>query len=196
MNKELEIKKLKREIASLKAIAHHDQLTGILNRRGFQEQAGLFFKAIVINRRQSEKRALPKLPFSLIFFDIDDFKKINDKYGHDTGDEALKFVVARVRDNLRESDIFGRWGGEEFVIALLGVDENAAYSIADKLRAAIAEKPQTYKRAKISITGSFGIASYGAEESLNDLVIHADKTMYYAKKKLSKNSVAKFSQIK
>jgi len=195
MNKELRIKKLEREIAELRAVAHHDQLTGILNRRGFKEEAGLFFKAIIISRQQSERRSIPRLPFSTIFFDIDNFKKINDKYGHDAGDAVLKSVTKIVQDNLRDSDIFARWGGEEFIIALLGVNENAAYKVADKLRMAIAEKRQVYKKTKIPITGSFGIAAYSVEKSLDELIARADRAMYYAKKKLSKNSVAKFSQI-
>ncbi len=194
MNEGLEIKKLKKEVAELRAIAHHDQLTGVLNRHGFKEEAGLFFRAIVISQQQSERRSIPRLPFGVIFFDIDNFKKINDKYGHDTGDAVLKSVTKIVQDNLRDSDIFARWGGEEFIVALLGVDENTAYKVADKLRIAIAEKQQIYKKTKISVTCSFGVVAYGTEKSLDELVDRADRAMYYAKKKLSKNSVAKFSQ--
>lgn len=174
-----DIKKLEAELERLQRLVHYDELTEILNRRGFNEEAGKAFRAVSFGRTEIERRIGFQIPFSILFIDLDDFKILNDIRGHEAGDKALKKVAEILRLGLRASDIFGRWGGEEFVVALLGANVNAAKAVAEKLRRDIAEA---------GLSASVGVASYQKEKSLAELIDSADKAMYQAKKK-GKNRV-------
>lgn len=176
---EKDIKQLEKELARLQKLVFYDELTGIFNRRGFSEEAGKAFRAVSFSRIEIERRIGFQIPFSLLFIDLDDFKKINDTCGHEAGDKALKKVAQVLKTNLRSSDIFGRWGGEEFIVVLLGANANAAKNVAEKLR-------QDIEKTKLS--ASIGVVSYGKEKSLVKLIDFADKAMYRAKKK-GKNRV-------
>lgn len=189
------IEELQKEIERLKRLAHHDELTGILNRHGFREEVERVFQAVIFRSAGKEKRNRPVVPFSLVFFDVDNFKKVNDTYGHDVGDAVLKFVSHIAGSNLRQSDVLARWGGEEFVISLIGAPEEVAARIAGYLREKIAESPMRSGDIELPITASFGIAEYEGEESIDELVAKADKAMYHAKKNLGRNAVARFSKI-
>jgi diguanylate cyclase (GGDEF)-like protein len=157
----------------LEFMAITDRLTGIYNRGRFD----FVLNAWIKNARHD--------PFCLLLFDIDDFKKVNDRCGHLVGDEAListsKVVIASIRDN----DIFARWGGEEFVILFSRVKIDKAVELAERLRAAI-EVNSCGEAGNITI--SIGVAEYRRGESVLDLVRRADTMMYRAKER-GKNQV-------
>lgn len=152
----------KEELASI------DILTGIMNRRSFM---ALVDKEIERSRRY-------KKPLSLIFTDIDKFKLINDTYGHNVGDEVLQVFAHAIKSNLRQSDLFVRWGGEEFVILTVDTDASDAAKLAENLRKIIMEiKVPPVER----ITCSFGVAQIKEEESFEELCERADQAVYQAK---------------
>jgi len=185
-----EIKKLEAEIKRLQKLVYYDELTGVLNRRGFKEEAEKIFEVLPFKKVSDEKR-LPHLPFSIIFIDLDDFKKINDTFGHDAGDLALKRVAATLRHTLRRSDIYGRWGGEEFIVALPDIQKDIAEKIAEKIRGEIEAAKIKSDGENISVTASLGVVSYRDEKTLHEMVEKADKAMYKAKQS-GKNRVIVF----
>jgi diguanylate cyclase (GGDEF)-like protein len=182
------IEKLLKRIKELEFLAYFDELTKVYNRRGFIRETEKIFKAIIYKRREIERRTGYKIPLSLIFLDIDNFKTINDSFGHKIGDLALEKVAKVLKENLRESDIIGRLGGEEFIIALIGCNLKSSWKIAENLREKIEKIVLTYKKEKIKITASFGVVNYKNEKTLLDLISKADKAMYQAKKE-GKNRV-------
>lgn len=191
----VEVSRLKKEIARLKLLAYKDPLTGVLNRRGFTEEVEKMIAAA--EQKQSHGRSKTKFSLtaiSLIMLDIDNFKKLNDTYGHDAGDAALKFVAKTLEDHVRQSDFVGRWGGEEFVIALLGANENDGAFVAEHLRQEIAGLTLKHKNRRISLTASLGATEFKQRDTLETLVKKADRAMYAAKT-TGKNKVVKFSGI-
>jgi len=153
----------------LEELASIDSLTGIYNRNKLREIAMYEFR----------KQKRDKKPISLVMLDIDYFKKINDTYGHNVGDYALKTIANIVSDSIRESDAFARWGGEEFVILTPGADVDSAAVLAEKLRQKIAE----FEFDEIGvITCSFGVAQISDGFELDHLVENADKALYMAKR--------------
>ena len=168
-----DIKKFGLELKRLQKLVFYDELTGILNRRGFNEEAAKAFRAVSFRRAELERRIGFGVPFAVLFIDLDDFKKLNDVSGHKAGDLALKKVAGVLRDDLRSSDIYARWGGEEFVVALVGVGFDAARAVAEKLRRDI---------ARVGLSASIGVGVYVRQRSLAELVADADKAMYQAKK--------------
>ncbi len=185
------IEKLIAELMRLRALVYSDELTGVLNRRGFQEEADKVFHAVSLGRTELERRIQHQIPFSVVFIDIDDFKNINDRYGHAAGDKALQEVAAISQKHLRLGDIIGRWGGEEFVIALVGAPQKVAEAVAEKLRSFIAQVEFPVDGETIRLTASFGIVQYSNERSLMELIEKADKAMYQAKQE-GKNRVIVF----
>jgi diguanylate cyclase (GGDEF)-like protein/PAS domain S-box-containing protein len=150
-------------------LAQHDHLTNIYNRKHFDEMLELELSRF---KRYGEKG-------SLIMFDIDHFKKVNDTFGHDLGDEVLKTVTRRVQGMLRESDIFARWGGEEFVLLLPHTDYHGACEKAEALRISISELAI---KTVGHITCSFGVADLREEESKESLFKRLDRALYRAKR--------------
>lgn len=148
--------------------ANYDALTRIYNRRRFLE--------LLEHAMESSKRLHHEL--SIIFFDIDHFKKINDTYGHNTGDDVLRGLSALVSGAIRKSDIFARWGGEEFLILLESTSLENAARMAEKLRKTIME--HDFPEVK-SLTCSFGVSTYSAEEKGEDFINRADSALYKAK---------------
>lgn len=148
--------------------ACRDPLTGVLNRRGLNER----FDALVRNRGDA-------LSVAVILIDIDHFKRLNDTYGHDYGDEVLAQFADLVSRNVRVVDIAARWGGEEFVVVCADVDRKGAVRIAEKLRACV----QAFDFGQGGpVTASFGIHwSPAAGDDLGGLVAAADKALYTAK---------------
>lgn len=146
-----------------------DGLTGALNKESFNEIIGL--KIIEAKHVAA--------PLSLIIFDIDHFKKINDTYGHGTGDIILKELSELIRKNLRESEYFIRWGGEEFVILMPGTSLQGAKMVAEKLRRVVenAVFPEVKK-----VTCSFGVTSLEEEDTIKSFFERADEALYEAKK--------------
>lgn len=193
-----EIQKLKTKINRLKKLIVKDELTGILNRRGINEEfKTLFNEAFYFKKNPGSKRQYHIKDFSIVFIDCDDFKKINDKYGHSMGDKILKKIAALINKKIRDVDLFGRIGGDEFVIALIGTDETEAYKKAEEIRQSIKSEIKIKKRDNFKITASIGVASIKESKSQNfsDLIDLADKTMYKAKNKFSKDHVVKYSEI-
>ncbi len=158
----------------LEKLATTDPLTGAKNRRSF---LNLF--------RKEMKRSL-RYNYSLALFmiDIDHFKKINDNFGHDTGDKVLRQLVAKSFSVLRESDLFGRWGGEEFILLLPEIDIHQAYSAAERLRDVLAKSElMSNDGVNIRFTVSIGFTILRNKNiSIDGAIKKADKALYMAKK--------------
>lgn len=156
-------------------LASTDPLTGVLNRRAFIERM-----EIEINRSIREG-----IPLSLILTDIDFFKSINDKFGHQAGDYVLQRFTKQLKKISRSYDFVGRYGGEEFVVCLPGGDETHGFSVAERMRKKIEEMKMKLPNIaqSIQITASFGVASLriGYEETVDSLIKRVDKAMYKAK---------------
>ncbi len=152
----------------LKQMATTDTLTGICNRRHFDE---------VLASEISRATRFTN-PLSLILFDIDHFKRVNDTFGHQTGDRVLTQLAVTVGSTIRTIDLFARWGGEEFVILLPGSDLNAGRLLAEKLRMMLERQPFSDVG---QITCSFGVAEYAPGDDLDALIKKADRCLYYAK---------------
>jgi len=162
---------LEKRAEKLAKLAATDPMTGILNRARCEE-----LLAAEINRC----RRYRTLPFSLVLFDIDQFKKINDSFGHPVGDKVLKKIVDTVKVTVRSSDIFARWGGEEFVVLLPHTEYANALLAAEKLRVAVAA---ISTRGLPSVTCSFGVAQYSnPDDTAKTLFKRADQALYVAKR--------------
>jgi diguanylate cyclase (GGDEF)-like protein len=149
-----------------------DELTGLYNRRGLFE----------IGRREVERAQRYSHPLAAIMIDIDHFKKINDTYNHAIGDIVLRSFAECCLRNVREIDIVGRVGGEEFVILLPETDLPACQLVAERLRKRILENRTRTDLGDISITVSMGVASMTAKaRDLSDLIRQADEALYIAK---------------
>ncbi|MBI3274333.1 MAG: GGDEF domain-containing protein [Candidatus Colwellbacteria bacterium] len=195
-----EIKKLKQEIykrdiqiRELQKLATKDPLTGLYNRRGFEEEAARIIKDIVYTRENPEARRHFNVDsISILFFDIDNFKKLNDIYGHKVGDQTLQRVAQIIIGKVRTVDFVGRWGGEEMVAALVGTDETEAFKKAEQIRTAIKSR---VKAKDDSVTVSIGAASFGDSTTLGEIIKRADKAMYVAKHNRGKDNTVKFSEL-
>lgn len=149
-----------------------DDLTGLYNRRGFYE----------LGRREVERARRFQRPLAAIMMDIDNFKQINDTYGHSTGDQVLQAVAQRCRENLRKIDILGRLGGDEFTILLPETDMFTASSVAERVRQYIAGTPVQTHQVNLDVTVSIGIARATDDTpDLDKLIRRADSAMYTAK---------------
>ena len=162
---------IKRYNKQLEEIADHDPLTGIANRRNFTNR---LLQYISLSRRTNET-------LSLVFIDIDDFKQINDTLGHIVGDEVLKEVAQILKENTRESDICARWGGEEFVIALMNTDISEALAVTDKIRNLLQNSLKLKGIIGHSLTVSAGITKYIKTDTMDTLISRSDNAMYEAK---------------
>lgn len=158
----------KRMEDELERQATRDHLTGAFNRRAFD--AAL--------RHAIEQAELDDEPFTLLLFDIDHFKQVNDRHGHDVGDAILKRLAERVANTLRTTDILCRWGGEEFTILLPDTRLKGANVFAERLRHQIQEA----RLNGLAVTISTGIAQYRAGDSTDTLLARADAALYRAKK--------------
>jgi len=154
----------------LKHQAMTDFLTGLGNRRALMEQMPII----------RAKAARPEEAVSLILFDLDHFKRINDEYGHDAGDSVLMAIGEAVKDHLRPYDYAARMGGEEFCIVLPGADLAAAETVAERLRRAV-EGRVVEPLPEGRITCSFGVAQARPNERLQELLLRADAALYTAK---------------
>uniref|UniRef100_Q31GI5 diguanylate cyclase n=1 Tax=Hydrogenovibrio crunogenus (strain DSM 25203 / XCL-2) TaxID=317025 RepID=Q31GI5_HYDCU len=151
----------------LHKMAKTDNLTGLPNR-------SIFKRALNENIKRSNKK---QWPLSLIFFDIDHFKKINDTYGHLVGDKVLKKVARNIEDGLTHKDIFARWGGEEFVILLPNTDLQDAEKVAERLR----QKLEAMTDFDITITSSFGVSDLRPDDTAESFMQRGDEMLYRSK---------------
>lgn len=175
---EAQIKKDKEELARLSNI---DSLTGLLNRNKFTR---LVQYEIDQNERYNRD-------VSVVIFDIDFFKKVNDTFGHNAGDEVLKQVAMVAKQSLRTTDIIARWGGEEFLVFLPYANKQQAFDVGEKMRQNIAQKIIS----PTSVTCSFGVCQFQKGMDLTRLVGLADKALYFAKEN-GRNQVMMYEKIK
>lgn len=160
-------------------IANTDPLTGLYNRRHFFEHAEIEF--------QRAKRSECDLSFLLL--DADDFKIINDNYGHDAGDTVMNDLAAIFRREIRSFDLVARFGGDEFVIMLVDADKEQAYTVAERIRNVVAQTPISFDSQKLSLRLSVGIASFNIKDSNLEMILkRADNALYQAKR-LGRNQV-------
>lgn len=152
----------------LEELATKDFLTDLVNRRRFFER---------LEMEMAEAR-IKKTSLSVVMFDIDFFKRINDTFGHDSGDVVLKNTALRVRELLRSSDCAARFGGEEFIIMLKETPVEVAMAMAETVRARIADQPYD---GVGSVSASFGVAAWNYQESSQALICRADAALYVAK---------------
>lgn len=167
-----DINKRKAAEAELQRLAATDPLTGVLNRRAFTEMGE---RELMIQRRYNR-------PVSLLMLDIDHFKSINDRFGHDAGDRALRFFTEVCRKALRSSDILGRLGGEEFAVVLLGSGREEALSAAERIRANLEENSGSDADTP-PMTVSIGLVVSRSEDNLKGALKRADKRLYLAKQR-------------
>ncbi len=161
---------LKEQNVLLDKLASIDTLTGVYNRRFLFELAN---KAFQKAKRTDEN-------YALMAMDLDYFKNINDTYGHSAGDQVLTTFANVVKSVLREGDLFGRTGGEEFMIVITDSDVKNIHTIAEKIRTEI--EKTTYDNDKMHITVSIGVTFFRETDTLEDVMIRADKCLYHAKK--------------
>ena len=171
---EKEANTLRDNLKLANAKAFHDSLTGLRNRFAYNERIDKEFKYW--------KRY--KTPVSLLIWDIDHFKRVNDQFGHPGGDEVLRFIAEKMRLYLRDTDILGRYGGEEFLIVLPETDSVGAVAVAERIREAIAEASIPTEKGEAAITLSLGVAAYNeTTHDLETLIARADQALYVSKYK-------------
>jgi diguanylate cyclase (GGDEF)-like protein len=159
-----------RRYSDLEDLAYRDELTELPNRRGSARQID-----VLISRARRHGHQL-----ALLLIDADRFKSVNDEHGHAVGDIVLRELAARLRERVRREDVVGRWGGEEFVVALPETTPDGAAAVAESLRAAISRAAVDAGDASLHMTVSIGVAAWTGEE-LDDLVARADTALYAAK---------------
>lgn len=170
------------EMQKLKLLATTDKLTGALTRKYFEQK----FVDLVDNKKADENT------FSILMLDLDHFKKINDNYGHQKGDEVLNQVSRVIRDSIRSFDIFARYGGEEFIIILKDTSKNEALLIAERIRASV--EGLIIKGINYPLTISIGLSHYPSHSKFkDDLVQKADQALYHSKQK-GRNKVFLWNQ--
>lgn len=165
-----ERKQILEKIKNLEKLAMLDELTQLPNRRYIENVIQMKLNEYLLN----------EVKFGLIFMDIDDFKKINDNYGHDIGDLVLKTISKTFSNNLRGDDIIGRWGGEEFIAVFSGVNRENLEKIAEKLRMLV--ENTVIKDEKLKVTISIGAALVTPEDDMDTLIKKSDQLLYKSKK--------------
>lgn len=170
-----EIANLRQDVDKLGNQALTDALTQVANRRGFDNAL----------TEQIEEANKSDQPLSLLVVDIDDFKQINDQFGHQIGDKILKYVAATLRNHIRGNDLLARYGGEEFTVLLPQTGEKAASHVAENLLTAISARQLTTgtnNQVIGRITASVGLACYQSGETAKAFFNRADQAMYSAKR--------------
>ena len=159
--------------AALTEVAISDPLTGLHNRRSFEVRLA----------EEVERTRRSQVPFTLLLVDLDHFKQVNDRFGHQVGDQALQAVAAVLTKQLRAIDLPARIGGEEFAVLLPNTPEHGALEAAERLRAAIAAQPIPHQHTPLTITASVGVAWCPAHADTGDgLMRVADQALYQAKR--------------
>ncbi len=197
MNKETnllqKISDLEKHIYDLEKDLIHDPLTGLHTRAFFEEESNMYLAAVfnIVGSKRHEWFGFKNL--SVLFFDIDNFKQINDTYGHPVGDAVLRQVGKTILSSMREGDLVARWGGEEMVAMLLGSSEADAKQKAEKVRAKIEDL--TFEASSdLKVTISIGVANATEKITCEDLVKQADKALYKAKE-TGRNKVVAYSEL-
>ncbi len=166
-------------VGDLSSRAERDALTGLANRRTLDERL----------RGEFERALGQGSELSLVLLDVDDFKRINDRHGHQCGDDVLCAVAAVLTASVRAADLAGRFGGEEFAVVLPGTGASGAVRVAEQIRAAVASlEVATPRGERVHVTASFGVSAVGGARSAEQLVECADRLLYDAKRQ-GKNRV-------
>jgi diguanylate cyclase (GGDEF)-like protein len=183
--KELEMKneKLNVMMVRLENSAMTDFMTGLANRRQIMQQ----IKAETSDLKRNNGKAM------LILADIDDFKKINDTYGHDCGDSVIKGIADMLKSTMREEDVIARWGGEEFLMLLPGVDLEYGKIIAERICKWVEVVPFRYQEKSLSVTLTFGVAELDRDLGVDASIKKADEALYKGKN-MSKNCVVSYNE--
>lgn len=157
---------------ALSYMAKNDALTGVSNRAHFTEKGNLFYDNHIQFRN----------PFSVIIIDVDDFKVINDTYGHAAGDHVLVTIAAVMKSFIKDSQVFARYGGEEFALLLPDMNKDQALTLAEDIRIAIEKLVMNYDTTPLRVTISLGVATLSSEHhSFDSLIIEADRNLYVSK---------------
>lgn len=156
---------------ALREAALHDTLTGLGNRRFLMERL----------KDETERASRKGLPYAVGILDVDHFKLINDRFGHEAGDQALCLIASTIRDALREYDQCGRWGGEEFLILLPDTSLAFAFQVAERVRLAIRNAAFGFLEGSAGITASIGITAYQPGEPYSVTINRADGALLKAK---------------
>lgn len=167
-----EVGRLKGRLAEIEDLADRDALTPLLNRRAFLRELGRI-------RTFAQRYGSPA---SLVYFDLDDLKGVNDRLGHAAGDAALKAVAERLQQHVRESDIVGRMGGDEFAVILAQADRATAEAKAASLARAIEAEPLKFGEWSAPLHISWGVREITQDAEPEALVTDADQAMYAAKR--------------
>ena len=167
-----ELAKARNRISSLERLADEDPLTAVANRRAFVRQ---LTRMIAFTHRYG-------VPASVVYFDLNNMKQINDKYGHPTGDAALRHIATVLRENIRSSDIVGRLGGDEFGVILAQTDEEQAHGKAAALAEAIAETPLRCDGDEIPLSAAYGVYGFAGTDDPLHAIEAADRAMYQQKR--------------
>jgi diguanylate cyclase len=175
---EARISELQEQLEQASHMMRHDQLTGALNRRGLEETF----------ERESARALRRNAPICVALLDIDNFKRLNDTFGHRTGDEALIHLIRVIRENLRPSDTVARLGGEEFIILYPEADLDQACAALVRLQRALTKRFFLAEDRKLLITFSAGVSPWLPGEGMDSVINRADEAMYEAKK-TGKNKV-------
>lgn len=169
---EQEVVRLQNELAETSEMVRHDQLTGALNRKGLEET--LDRELARAKRRQT--------PICVSLLDVDNFKTLNDTYGHQTGDDALVHLARVIRETMRPHDTLARYGGEEFLIILPDTTLPDAVSALTRLQRELTRRFFLHRNEKLLITFSAGVTAFRENEPRNETIARADAAMYQAKK--------------
>jgi len=183
--REEELAQLRLRVTELSTLVITDELTRLFNYRHLMQALGLEIERVRRGGRE----------FSILIIDFDNFKRTNDIYGHEFGNQVLRAAGTFYMKSLRKLDVPCRFGGEEFVIVLPGTDLREAVQLAERLRAGIQALPLEFEQHKVTVTVSIGVEVFGARDQLtaDQLINRADKQLLLAKKK-GKNTVC-FSDI-
>lgn len=171
--------RMRQAMGELEEMSNRDPLTGIFNRRHLEDRLRTEFA-----RSRRHEHAL-----SVVMFDIDYFKPVNDRYGHMAGDEVLRELVRRVTGSLREEDICGRYGGEEFTVILPNTDLPAAVVAAERLRGIVADKPVECSAGTVTVTITLGVAHLHPALDNHDILLDAADQALYRGKSQGRNRV-------
>jgi diguanylate cyclase (GGDEF)-like protein len=155
----------------LEEISYTDALTGVMNRRHFMDLADA----------QIDRVKRQKSGGFIVIFDIDHFKEVNDEHGHLVGDKVLKEIADRINRTIRQYDVFGRYGGEEFVLFVTDISESDMREHAERMRLAICSEPMDFDEAEVTVSVSLGVASVNSAGSIYGILRKADDALFKAK---------------
>jgi diguanylate cyclase (GGDEF)-like protein len=170
-----ELVKARSRITSLERLADEDALTPVANRRAFVRQ---LTRMIAFTHRYG-------VPASVVYFDVNNMKHINDAHGHPAGDAALRHIATVLRDNIRSSDVVGRLGGDEFGVILAQTDEEQAHAKAAALAEAISQRPLRWGESAIAVSAAYGVYAFSGSDDPQHAIEAADKAMYQQKRATS-----------